>query len=155
MRSSPQGDLPLLPIWPDTVRELDMREEGNVVMTELLTVICTLALMLIGIAILLQITSLDAALGFVGRAVAAVVLMIVALCILKGLWVGVIIPWLSSAFAFLTTLTMWVVIAIVGVIALSMIGRVVLRRIERYLPLRRNPLTGNVYEIHDAKEEKD
>ena len=50
----------------------------------MLTVICTLAIILIGIAILLQIPSLEEVLGFIGRAVAALVLMILALCILKG-----------------------------------------------------------------------
>jgi hypothetical protein len=124
-------------------------------MIELLTAIGTLAVILIGVAIMLQLTSVEDAVGFIGRAVAAFVLMIVALCILKGLWVGVIVPWLSSALGFLTTLTMWFVIAILGVIALLFVGRVVLRRFGRYLPLRRNPLTGDGYEIHDSKEEQD
>ena len=124
-------------------------------MAELLTAIGTLAIILIGIAILLQIVSIEQAFGFIGRAVAALVLMIVALCILKGLWVRVIGPWLSSAFAFLTTLMGWFVIAILGVIALLMVGRVVLRRVERYPTLRRDPQTGDGYEIRDSTEEKD
>ena len=124
-------------------------------MTELLTAIGTLAIILIGIAILLQIASVEDALGFIGRAVAALVLMILALCILKGLWVRVIGPWLSSAFEFLKTLMGWFVITVLGVIVLLFVGRVVLRRFGRCLPLRRNPLTGDGYEIHDSKEEKD
>lgn len=43
-------------------------------MTELLTAIGTLAIILIGIAILLQIASVEDAIGFIGRAVAALVL---------------------------------------------------------------------------------
>jgi hypothetical protein len=122
---------------------------------ELLTSIGTLAIILIGIAILLQLTSVEDALGFIGRAVAAVVLMVVALCVLKGLWVQVIVPWLSFAFDFLKTLVGWFVITILGVMALLIVGRVVLRRIERYLPLRRDPLTGDGYEIHDSQEKRD
>jgi len=124
-------------------------------MTELLTAIGTLAISLIGIAILLQIVSIEQAFGFIGRAVAALLLMIVAFCILKGLWVGAMVPWLSSAFAFLTTLMGWFVITILGVIALLMVGRVVLRRVERYPTLRRDPQTGDGYEIRDSTEEKD
>lgn len=124
-------------------------------MTELLTAISTLAIILIGIAILLQIASVEDALGFIGRAVAALVLMILALCILKGLWVRVIGPWLFSAFEFLKTLMGWFVVTVLGVIALLIVGRVVSRRFARYLPLRRDPLTGDGYEIHDSKEEKD
>jgi hypothetical protein len=124
-------------------------------MAELLTAIGTLAIILVGVAILLQIASVEDALGFIGRAVAAVVLMILALCILKGLWVWVIGPWLSAAFEFLKTLTVWFVVTILGVIALSLVKRVVLRRAGRYLPLRRDPLTGESYEIRDSKEEKD
>jgi hypothetical protein len=121
----------------------------------LFTAIGTLALILIGIAIMLQLTSVEDAIGFVGRAVAALVLTVLALCILKGLWLGVFVPWLSSAFAFLTSLMVWFVIATLGVITLLFIGPVVLRRVRRYLPLRRDPLRGDGYEIHDAREEKD
>jgi len=124
-------------------------------MTELLTVIGTLAIILIGIAILLQLTSVEDALLFIGRAVAALVLMILALCIMKSLWVGVMVPWLSAAFDFLKTLMGWFVITILGVIAFLFVGRVVVRRFARYLPLRRDPLTGDGYEIHDSEEEND
>jgi len=124
-------------------------------MIELLTAIGTLALILIGVAILLRLTSVEDAFGFIGRAVAALVLMTFALCILKGLWVDVIVPWLSSAFRFLMTLMGWFGIAILGVVVLSTVGRVVLKRFGRYLPLRRDPLTGDGYETHGAKEEKD
>ena len=124
-------------------------------MTELLTAIGTLGIVLVGIALLLQLISVEDAIGYIGRAVAALLLMIVALCILKVLWVGAMVPWLSSAFKFLTTLMVWFVIAILGVIALLTVGRVVLRRVGRYLTLRRDPQTGDGYEIHDSQEEKD
>lgn len=124
-------------------------------MTALLIAIGTLAIILIGIAILLQMISIEDALGFIGRAVAALVLMILALCILRGLWVRVIVPWLSSAFEFLKALMGWFVIAILGVIALLFFGGVVIRRTGRYLPLRRDPLTGDGNEIHDSEEEND
>jgi hypothetical protein len=124
-------------------------------MTELLTAIGTLGIVLIGIALILQLISVEDALGFVGRAVAAAVLMIMALCILERLWVGVMVPWLSSALGFLTTLMEWLVIVILGVIVLSLLGRVVVRRVGRHLPLRRNPLTGDGYETHDSQEERD
>ena len=124
-------------------------------MTELLTAIGMLGIVLIGVALILQLISVEDALGFVGRAVTAAVLMIVALCILERLWIGVIVPWLSSTLRFLTTLMEWLVIVILGVIVLSLLGRVVVRRVGRYLPLRRNPQTGDGYEINDSQEEKD
>jgi hypothetical protein len=124
-------------------------------MTELFTAIGTLGIVLIGIALILQLISVEDALSFIGRAVAAVVLLILALCILKHLWVGVMVPWLFSALGFLTTLMEWFVIVILGVIVLFSVGRIVLRRIGRHLPLRRDPLRGDGYEIHDAREEKD
>jgi hypothetical protein len=124
-------------------------------MTELLTAIGTLGIVLVGIALLLQLISVEDAIGYIGRAVAALLLMIVAFCILKVLWVSAMVPWLSSAFAILTTLMGWFVIVILGVIALLIVGRVVLRRAGRHLTLRRNPLTGDGYEIHDSTEEKD
>jgi hypothetical protein len=122
-------------------------------MIELMTELGTLAMVLVGIAIMLQLATAQDATLFIGRGVAAVVLMVLALCILKGLWVGVIVPWLSSAFAFLTALMGWFVIA--TLIALLFIGPAVLRRFGRYLPLRRDPLKGEGYEVHDTKEEKD
>jgi hypothetical protein len=124
-------------------------------MTELLTVIGTLGIVLIGIALILQLISVEDALGFIGRAVATAVLMITALCILERLWVVVMVPWLSSTLGFLSTLLVWFVIVLMGVIVLSLLGRVVMRRVGRHLPQRRNPLTGDSYEIHDSQEERD
>jgi hypothetical protein len=123
-------------------------------MTQLLTVIGTLAIILIGIAVLLQITSIEDALSFIGRAVGALVLTILALCILKSIWVGVMVPWLSAALAFLKALIGWFVVTVIGVTALLIVGRVVVRRARRYLTLRRDPQTGDGYEIHDSKDTK-
>jgi hypothetical protein len=136
-------------------KENTIARRRDVAMTELLTLIGTLGIILIGIAILLQIVSVEEVSGFMGRAAMALVFTLVALCILKCLWVGVMVPWLSFAFDFLKTLVGWFVIAILGVIALLIVGRVVLRRAGRYLPLRRSPLTGDGYETHDSKEERD
>ena len=122
---------------------------------ELLTSIGTLAIILIGIAILLQITSVEQVFGVMGRSVVAFVLALVALSILKGLWVGVMVPWLSAAFEFLKTLMGWIVITILGVIAFLIVGRVVLRRAGRYLTLRRDPQTGDGYDSDDSKDAKD
>jgi hypothetical protein len=134
---------------------MDLQDQGTIAMTELLTALGTLGIVLIGIALLLQLISAQDAVGFVGRAVAALVLMILALCILKGLWVREIVPWLSSAFSFLTTLGVWLVVATLGVVLLSTLGRVVFTRFGRYLPLRRDPQNGDGDEIHDSKEEND
>ena len=76
-------------------------------MTGLLTAIGTLAIILSGIVILLQIISIEEVLSFIGRAAMVLLLMLVALCILKGFWVGVMSPWLSAAFEFLRTLLGW------------------------------------------------
>ena len=52
-------------------------------MTELLTAIGTLVIVLVGIAMLLQLISVEDAIGCIGRALAALILVIFALCILK------------------------------------------------------------------------
>jgi hypothetical protein len=124
-------------------------------MNELLTAIGMLAVILTAVAIMLRIVSVEDAGVFVGRAEAAVVLMILALCILKGLWIQVIAPWLSSALGFLIALMGWFVIGILGVIALLFVGRLALGRFGRYLPLLRNPLKGNRYDTHGSHEERD
>ncbi len=123
-------------------------------MTELMISIGTLAIILIGVAIMLQLISVEDAFGFIGRVVAVSVIALVALCILKVLWVGLLIPWLSTTFKFLMTLAAWCVTAIVAVILVSSVGRVVLRRFGRHLSLRSDPLKGDAYEIHDSKEKE-
>ena len=123
-------------------------------MTELLTSIGTLAIILIGIAILLQITSVEEISDFIGRTVMVLLLMLVALCILKGLWVGVMVPLLLATFESLRTLIAWLLVTVVGLFALALVGRVVLRRAGRYLTLRRNPQTGDGYDINDSKDTK-
>ena len=121
-------------------------------MVELLTLIGTLAIVLVGIAILLQITSAHEVLGFIGRAVTVFVLMLLALCILKGLWLGVMIPWLSATLASLKTLIEWLLVILVGLITLLLVGRLALRRFGRHLTLRRDPQTGDSYGINDSKD---
>jgi len=122
-------------------------------MSELLTAIGTLATILVGIAILLQIISIETVLACIGRAAMVLVLMLVALCVLKGFWIGVMIPWLSATFEFLRAPIEWLVVTILSLIAVSLIGRVVLRRAGRYLPLRRDPQIRDDYEIHNSKED--
>jgi hypothetical protein len=119
-----------------------------------LTSIGALAIILLGIAILLQITSVEEILGFIGRALAVCVLTLVVICIMKGLWLGLVIPWLSAAFAPLKTMIAWLLVTVVGLVALSLIGRLVLRRFGRFLTPRRDPQTGDGYEIHDSKNAK-
>jgi hypothetical protein len=123
-------------------------------MTELLTSIGTLAIILIGIALLLQITSVEEISDFIGRTVMALALMFVALCILKRLWLGVMVPLLLATFESLRTLIAWLLVTVVGLFALALVGRVVLRRTGRYLTLRRNPQTGDGYDFNDSKDTK-
>jgi hypothetical protein len=124
-------------------------------MTEPLALIGTLVIILIGIAVLLQIVSVEEASGFIGRAVLAFLLLAVELCILRGLWVRVMVPWLSSTFEFLKTLIAWLLVTMVGLIAVSIVGRIVIRRAGRYLTLRRDPQTGDGYDINESKEAQD
>lgn len=123
-------------------------------MAELLTLIGMLAIILVGIAIMLQITSVEDCLSFMGRAAMVFVLLLVAVCILKGLWLGVVIPWLSAAFESLKTLIEWLLVTVVGLIALSLVVRLVLRRAGRYLTLRRDPQNGDGYDLNDSKDAK-
>ena len=121
-------------------------------MAELLTSIGALVMILAGIAILLQIISVQEIFGFLGRCLAIFVLLLMLLCILKGLWLGVVIPWLSAAFEFFKTLIEWLLLSTVGLIALSLVARLDLRCLGRQLTLRRDPQDGGRYGINDSKD---
>jgi len=123
-------------------------------MAELPTLIAALAITLIGIAIMLQIISVEEVFNFMFRAVMVIGLILVVLCILKGLWLGAVLPWFFVAFASLKTLVEWLFLIIVSFIALLLIGRLVLRRFGRYLTLRRDPQTGDGYDINDPQDAK-
>jgi uncharacterized BrkB/YihY/UPF0761 family membrane protein len=135
-------------------QEHNQEKEMMLLMVELLTSIATLGIILIGIAILLQVTSIEDLLSLIGRAVAVLVLVVLALCILKYLWICAMVPWLSAAFESLLTLIGWLLVTIVGLIALSLVSRAVLRRFGRHLTLRRDPQTGDVYDNNDSKDAK-
>jgi hypothetical protein len=121
-------------------------------MAELLTLIGALVMILVGIAILLQIISVQEVFSFLGRCLAIFVLMLLLLCILRGFWLGVIIPWLSAAFEFFETLIEWLLLGTVGLVALSLVARLALRQLRRHLTLRRDPQTGVRYGINDSKD---
>ncbi len=121
-------------------------------MAELLTSIGAPVMILAGIAILLQIISVQEVCGFLGRCLAMFVLMLVLLCILKGFWLGVVIPWLAAAFGFFKTLIEWLLLSTVGLIALSLVARLALMQLGRRLTLRRDPQTGVRYGINDSKD---
>jgi uncharacterized membrane protein (UPF0182 family) len=124
-------------------------------MAELLISIGALAIILIGIAIILQIISVEEVCALVGRAVMVFVLMLVALCILGGLWLGVMIPWLSAAFEALKTLIEWLLVIIIGLVVLLFVARLALSRFVGHLTLRRDPQIGEDYDINDCKDTKD
>jgi hypothetical protein len=119
----------------------------------LLTLIGVLAVILVGIAVLLQLISIEEIIAFMGRALAIFVLMLVALCILKAFWFGVIAPWLFAAFDAFKTLIEWLLL-ILGLMTLSLVAQLALRRLGRHLTLRRDPQTGDSYGINDSKEAK-
>ena len=121
-------------------------------MAELLTLIGALVMILVGIAILLQIISVQEIFGFLGRCLATFVLMLVLLCILKGFWLGVMIPWLSAAFEFFKTLIEWLLLSTVVLVPLLLVARFALRQLGRQLTLRRDPQTGVRYGINDSKD---
>ena len=121
-------------------------------MAELLTLIGALVVILAGIAILLQIISVQEIFGFLGRCLAVFVLLLMLLCILKGFLFGVMIPWLSAAFQFSKTLIEWLLLSTVGLIALSLLARLALRQLGRHLTLRRDPQTGVHHGINDSKD---
>jgi hypothetical protein len=121
-------------------------------MAELLTLIGALVMILAGIAILLQIISVQEVFGFLGRCLAISMLMLVLLCILKSFWLGVMVPWLSAAFEFYKALIGWLLLGTVGLIVLSLVARFALRQLGQQLTLRRDPQTGVRYGINDSKD---
>jgi hypothetical protein len=123
-------------------------------MAELLTLIATLAIIMVGIAIMLQVTSLDETFRFIRRGVIWFVLMLVTVCILKYLWICVMVPWLSAAFESLMTLIEWLLVIMAGLGVLSLVVRLVFGRVGRHLTLRRDPQSGDGYGINDSKDAK-
>jgi hypothetical protein len=121
-------------------------------MLELLTVIGALAVILIGIAVVLRVISFDEALSSVGRAVLAFAVLLVMLGILKALWFGLMIPWFLSAVECLKRLLKWLLVIAIGLITVSFVVRIVLRRFGRYLTLRRDPQTGDGYDLNDSED---
>lgn len=121
-------------------------------MTELLTLIGAFVMILAGIAILLQIISVQEIFGFLGRCLAVFVFMLVLLCILKGFWLGVMVPRLSAAFQFSETLIEWLLLSTVALVALPLLARLALRQLGRQLTLRRDPQNGVSYGINDSKD---
>jgi hypothetical protein len=121
-------------------------------MAELLKLIGAIVMILVGIAILLQIISVQEVFGFLGRCLALFALMLVLLCILKGFWLGVMVPWLSAAFEFLKTLIEWLLLSTVGLVVLSLVAQLALRQLGRQLTLRRDPQTGVRHGINDSKD---
>jgi hypothetical protein len=136
----------------DTETSQWLQEEGMSPMTELLTLTGALAMVLVGIAILLQITSVEDVFAFMGRAVLALVFALVMLCILRGIWLGVFVPWLTGAFESLKPLIGWLLVTVVCLIALSRVGRIAVRRFGRRPTLRRDPQTGDGYDLNDSKD---
>ena len=123
-------------------------------MAELLILIATLAIVLIGVALIVQSIAVEDVVRFIGRAFVVVVLMLVVLCILKGVWLGVVIPYLSAAFVSLKTFFGWFLPIAICLVFLLLVGRLALRHFGRYLTLRRDPQIGDGYDINDSKDAK-
>ena len=99
-------------------------------MAELLSAIGTLAIIVIGMMVLLEVISVQDAFHFIGRALLLLVLAVLALCVLKGFWVRVLFPWLVTTVESLKAFLGWLLIAIVVLAAVAIIIRLVLRHDE-------------------------
>jgi len=99
-------------------------------MTQLLSAITTLAIVLIAMAVIVRIVSIEDALKMIGRAVLLFILALVAVCILRGLLLDVIGPWLASSLPVLKSALGWVLIAAVIIGSLAIVLHLASRRSE-------------------------
>ena len=99
-------------------------------MTQLLSAIATLDIVLIAMALIVRIISLEDALKMIGRASLLFLLTLIALYILQSLFVTVIGPWLASSLSFLKSALGWTLIAVVILGTLTLIWHLLSRRSE-------------------------
>lgn len=99
-------------------------------MPQTLNAIAALAIVLVGMAVIVRLISLQDALKMIGRVVLLLLLALIAICLVHSLFVGVIRPWLVSSVHFLGVALGWTLVAVVVVGTLFLIGYVLRRKVE-------------------------
>jgi Na+-driven multidrug efflux pump len=118
-------------------------------MIEVLSSIGVLVVVVIGVLILLQVTSPGDVLRGAGRALIVLFIVVLALYALKMLWTCILVPWLWAGFASLKAALYWVTITLVALIALLLVARLVFGQVGRHFKLRLGSQGGNRYDYDD------
>jgi len=92
--------------------------------------IAALATILIAMAVIVRLISIEDALKMIGRVVLLLFLALLAICLVHGLLIGVIRPWLVSSVHFLGVALGCTLIAAIVVGALVLIGYQLRRKVE-------------------------
>ena len=78
----------------------------------MLAYVAVLVVLLVGVAVILQVVTLSDAAAYIGRALAAFVFTVIALCVLKAILLQTL-PSLISAFAALRRMVGWLLAVVV------------------------------------------
>jgi hypothetical protein len=100
-------------------------------MTEIVSLIAALAVVVVGILVMLQVAT-PADIGrYAARAVLVILTTILGWYLLKVFWTSVLVPWLEAGLASLKALLTWLIVTLIGLIALLLAARLAVRRFQR------------------------
>ena len=91
-----------------------------------ISVFCVLGIVTLGVLVMTRVITFEQLVSGVGRFLLVVIGMVVALCFLKAILVTVILPWLVS----LKAVFLWLVLAVLVVIALALIVRITISKFQ-------------------------
>lgn len=105
-------------------------------MTEVLSAVAVLAVVMIGLLSMLQAISPGDALSFVGRAVVMLLLAFLGFYAASTFWTAVLVPWFSTGLAAFKASLSWIAITLVALIALLLAARLLFKEVGRHFTLR-------------------
>jgi len=100
---------------------------------ELISAICVLGIVIVGLLIMIQAIAFGQVINAIGRLLLFVTAAVVAACVLRMLLVSVVVPWLVS----LKALVSWLALAAVAIIALALVVRIAVLRFQHRIAGKR------------------
>jgi hypothetical protein len=93
---------------------------------------CMLAVVIVGLLVMTQIISLEELRAGIGRVFLMALIMLIALCVLKGLLLPILRSWVVT----LKHMTAWLVIIVLAVIAAVLLLRMLVSNFQKWLSAR-------------------
>ncbi len=93
---------------------------------DLISAICVLWIVIVGMLIIIQAIAFGQVINAIGRLLLFVTAAMVAACVLRMLFVSVVVPWLVS----LKALVSWLALAALAIIALALVVRIAVPRFQ-------------------------